>query len=77
MSDPAFRLTVHRMATGTRQLLAFAFGTDSHFEGQLVGALERIDIGGTMRVLDRPVRRAWPESGEVTAIALSDLRRVA
>jgi hypothetical protein len=61
------------MATGSKQLLAFTFGTDSHFEGQLVGALERIEIGGTMRVLDGLFVARDPESGEISAIALSDL----
>jgi hypothetical protein len=36
------------MPTGSRQLLAFEFGSDSRFEGQLVGALERIESGGTV-----------------------------
>ena len=40
------------MTSGARQLLAFTFGSDSTFEGQLVGALERIESGGTVRVLD-------------------------
>src|SRR3954454_22724662 len=40
------------MTTGARQLLAFTFGSDSTFEGQLVGALERIESGGSVRVLD-------------------------
>jgi hypothetical protein len=35
-----------------RQLLAFRFGSDSKFEGQLVGALERVESGGAMRVRD-------------------------
>jgi hypothetical protein len=61
------------MATGSRQLLAFTFGTDSHFEGQLVGALERIEVGGTMRILDGLFVAREPESGEVSAIRLSDL----
>jgi hypothetical protein len=35
-----------------RQLLTYRFGSDSKFEGQLVGALERIESGGAMRVRD-------------------------
>ena len=35
-----------------RQLLAYTFPPGSAFEGQLVGALERIESGGAMRVLD-------------------------
>src|SRR5262249_45516937 len=57
----------------SRQLLAFSFGGDSRFEGQLVGALERIEIGGTMRVLDGLFVSHEPESGELSAIVLSDV----
>ena len=60
------------MGAGSRQLLAFRFGSDSTFEGQLVGALERIESGGTMRVLDGLFVAREPESGELTAIVLSD-----
>ena len=60
------------MTTGPRQLLAFRFGSDSRFEGQLVGALERIESGGTVRVLDGLFVAREPESGELSAIALSD-----
>ena len=60
------------MTTGTRQFLAFRFGSDSRFEGQLVGALERIESGGTVRVLDGLFVAREPESGELSAIALSD-----
>ncbi|HEY7077069.1 MAG TPA: hypothetical protein VH418_16945 [Solirubrobacteraceae bacterium] len=60
------------MSGGSRQLLAFRFGSDSNFEGQLVGALERIEVGGTLRVLDGLFVAREPESGELSAIALSD-----
>jgi len=60
------------LTTITRQLLAFKFGSDSRFEGQLVGALERIENGGTVRVLDGLFVAREPESGEISAIALSD-----
>jgi hypothetical protein len=60
------------MTTGARQLLAFTFGSDSTFEGQLVGALERIESGGSVRVLDGLFVARAPESGELSAIALSD-----
>ena len=36
----------------TRQLLVYTFGPGAGFEGQLVGALERIESGGAIRVLD-------------------------
>src|SRR5262245_46472811 len=60
------------MTTGARQLLAFRFGSDASFEGQLVGALERIESGGTVRVIDGLFVAREPESGELSAIALSD-----
>jgi hypothetical protein len=58
--------------TAPRQLLAFTFGSDARFEGQLVGALERIESGGTIRVLDGVLVAREPESGELSAIALAD-----
>jgi hypothetical protein len=60
------------MTTGPRQLLAFRFGSDSRFEGQLVGALERIESGGTTHVLDGLFVARERETGELSAIALSD-----
>jgi hypothetical protein len=60
------------MTTGPRQFLAFKFGSGSNFEGQLVGALERIESGGTVRVLDGLFVAREPDSGELSAIALSD-----
>jgi hypothetical protein len=60
------------MSTGSKQLLAFKFGSDSRFEGQLVGALERMESGGTIRVLDGLFVAREPESGELNAISLSD-----
>jgi len=56
----------------SRQLLAFRFGSDSKFEGQLVGALERLESGGAMRVLDGLFVAREPETGEVSAISLGD-----
>jgi hypothetical protein len=61
------------MSTGSRQLLAFRFGSDSQFEGQLVGALERIDVGSTLHVIDGLFVAREPESDELSAILLSDL----
>jgi hypothetical protein len=34
------------------QLLLYRFGPDAEFEGRLVGALERIETGGALRILD-------------------------
>jgi hypothetical protein len=60
------------MTTAARQFLVFRFGSESRFEGQLVGALERIESGGMVRVLDGLFVAREPESGELSAIALSD-----
>jgi len=54
----------------SRQLLAYRFGADSRFEGQLVGALERIESGGAMRVLDVLFVAREPGTGELTAVSL-------
>jgi hypothetical protein len=54
-----------------RQLLAFRFGSDSKFEGQLVGALERVESGGAMRVRDALFVAREPDTGELTAISIS------
>ena len=34
------------------QLLVYSFGPDASFEGAAVGALERIEVGGSMRILE-------------------------
>jgi hypothetical protein len=59
--------------TGTpaRQLLVFEFPPGSRYEGQLVGALERIESGGTLRILDAVFAGRDPETGETIAVALS------
>ena len=40
------------MTPGQAQLLVYEFGPGAEFEGRLVGAIERIESGGTLRVLD-------------------------
>jgi hypothetical protein len=65
------------MGTGSTQFLAFTFGRDARLEGQLVGALERIEIGGAMRILDGVFVAREAASGELTAISLSDGSRAA
>jgi hypothetical protein len=52
------------------QLLLYRFGPDAEFEGQLVGALQRIENGGTRRVLDAIFVRSDAETGELEAIAV-------
>lgn len=54
----------------SRQMLAYAFPPGCDFQGQLVGALERIESGGTVRVLDALFVAREPESGELFAVRL-------
>jgi hypothetical protein len=54
----------------SKQLLAFGFDADSAFEGQLVGALERLESGGTLRVVHVLFVAADEASGELEAIDL-------
>jgi hypothetical protein len=55
--------------TGRRaQLLVYRFGSDATFEGQLVGALERLESGGTLRVLEALLVMREPETGELAAV---------
>jgi hypothetical protein len=60
------------MADGpSRQLLVYEFPPGSSYEGQLVGALERIESGGTLRILDAVFAGRDPQSGETIAVAMS------
>lgn len=58
------------MTTPGTQLLLFSFGADAKFEGQLVGALERIESGGALRIRDALFLRRDPDSGEIAAVAV-------
>jgi hypothetical protein len=51
------------------QLLLYRFGPDAEFEGRLIGALERIESGGALRILDALFVRIDAETGELEAIA--------
>jgi hypothetical protein len=53
------------------QLLLYGFGPEAEFEGRLVGALQRIESGGTLRVLDALFLRSDAETGELDAISLA------
>jgi hypothetical protein len=57
--------------TAHRQLLVYRFGSTAGFEGQLLGALERIESGGVVRVLDVLFVGSDEPSGELFAIELS------
>jgi hypothetical protein len=54
----------------SRQLLAFGFDADAAFEGQFVGALERLESGGALRILDVLFVAADEATGELVAIDL-------
>jgi hypothetical protein len=54
----------------SRQLLAFGFAAGAAFEGQLVGAIERLESGGALRVLDALFVAADEAGGELVAIDL-------
>lgn len=54
----------------TRQLLVFGFDTDAAFEGQVVGALERLESGGALRILDVLFVAVEEGTGELLAIDL-------
>jgi hypothetical protein len=60
--------------SSSKQLLAFRFGSDSRFEGQLVGALERAESGGAIRVLDALFIARDQETGELTAFSMGGKR---
>lgn len=57
--------------TPSRQLIVYSFPPGSPFEGQLVGALERVESGGTLRILDALFAGRDPASGETIAVAMS------
>jgi hypothetical protein len=52
------------------QLLVYRFGPDADFEGRLVGALERIETGGTLRVLDALFVTKDAETAELRAVGV-------
>ncbi len=52
----------------TTQLLVYGFGPGAEFEGRLVGALERIESGGALRVREALFIGADPETGELVAV---------
>jgi hypothetical protein len=52
------------------QLLAYRFSAGAAFRGQLAGALERMEAGGALRVLDVLLVGADAASGETFAVAL-------
>jgi hypothetical protein len=53
-----------------RQLLVYGFGPDADFEGRLLGALQRLESGGTLRVLDVLFLHSEADTGELSAIGV-------
>ena len=53
------------------QLVIHGFGPDASFEGQLVGALERIESGGALRILDALFVGRDGGTGELVAVDLA------
>jgi hypothetical protein len=51
------------------QLLAYRFDRGAEFEGRLVGALERIESGGTLRIREVLFVGRDPETGDLFAVA--------
>jgi hypothetical protein len=51
------------------QLLAFRFAAGAAFQGQLVGAIERAESGGALRIRDVLFVGRDPESGDLVAVA--------
>ncbi len=58
------------MTQPSAQLLMYRFGPGADFEGRLVGALERLESGGTLRVLDALFVSRDAATGELGAVAL-------
>jgi hypothetical protein len=52
------------------QLLLYAFDADARFEGRLVGALERMESGGALRILEALFVSNDPDTGELIAVDL-------
>jgi hypothetical protein len=52
------------------QLLLYGFDADAKFEGRLVGALERMESGGAMRIVEAAFISRDAETGELAAVDL-------
>lgn len=63
-------MTGERPPQPSAQLLVYGFGPDADFEGRLVGALERIESGGALRILEALFLTSDTETGELVAVDL-------
>jgi hypothetical protein len=70
MGRSEFRAVTGQATLPPTQLLVYGFGADADFEGRLVGALERTESGGAVRILDALFVASDPETGELVAIDL-------
>ena len=52
----------------------YGFGPGSDFAGYLVGAVQRVESGGAVRIADALFVQSDPESGEIAAVALDGRR---
>jgi hypothetical protein len=52
------------------QLLLYGFGPGADFGGQLAGALERLESGGALKILDALFVHRHPDSDELDAVSL-------
>ena len=53
---------------GPVQLIAVGFGADANYQGKIVSVLERLEIGGSLRVRDVMFVRKNADNGELQAI---------
>jgi hypothetical protein len=58
------------MSTAPVQLLAYEFGPDAVFQGQLAGALQRLESGGALKILDVVFVQRDAATGALTALEL-------
>jgi hypothetical protein len=58
------------MSSAPVQLLAYEFGPEAVFQGQLAGALQRLESGGALRILDVVFVQRDLDSGELSALDL-------
>ncbi len=52
------------------QLLLYDFGPDADFQGQMVGALQRLESGGALKILDALFVHRHPDSDELDIVSL-------
>jgi hypothetical protein len=53
------------------QLLAYTFPPGSDFGGRLIGALQRIESGGAIRITEAVFVGRDPDTGELAAVSMS------